>query len=381
MRARRILLSCRDPGGVGHVLALLDAFRQRGGFEMEVVASGVGLRMLQEAGECAGQFALPSGHDCVQPGESVDDLRRAARGVLDELEPDLVLASLSSYGVGVDEALVAVARCPTLVMQDFWGDANLGLGVPADLYLALDDFAVRLSRRRWGITAVPVGSPKHSRYRGIDVTALRREARARIEVDESQALVGFFGQSPEIPGHESAFRDFVTAIAEIRPRPVLLLRQHLKFHDRREEQAALARAAALRVIDVSDESSVEPWLAACDVVGTPFSLCALDHAYLSAYSRAPIGVVVFLLPNREIQLFMEESCGLKQFPTVDKGIGRVARTARDIASLVQDGLKPAHAESYFNASRVLRDEDACRHIVEIVESRTAAVVPSMREPT
>jgi hypothetical protein len=370
-RTRRILLSSRDPGGVGHVLALLATFRERGGFDADVVASGVALQMLREAGESAREFTLDDGRDTVLLGQTTDGLLSTARKLLDDTHPDVVLGSLSSYGVGVDEALVATARCPTLIMQDFWGDTNLGLGVAAGLYLALDDFAVRLTRQRWNLPAVAVGSPKHSRYERLDVVALRRNARATVGLDDSEQVVGFFGQSPEIPGYEAAFCDFVHAVAELRPQPLFLVREHLKFHTRREAHIRTAGAAGLRVVDVSDQLQVEPWLAACDVVATPFSLCALDHAYLSAYSTKPIGVVLFLLPNKEIQHFMEHACGLKQFPTVEKGMGAVARHVSEIVPLLEEARRPLWAGRYFEASWALRDEHACSHIVDIVESQTA----------
>ena len=367
-RATRVLLSSRDPAGAGHVLALVEAFRAHGGFEVDVIASGVALRMLRDAGESPREFTFDNGRDCAPVGEDTAALLSGAQTLLDETKPDVLLGSLSSFGVGIDEALVATAQCRTLTMQDFWGDVNLGLGVPAGLYLALDEYAVQLTRERWGLPAVAVGSPKHSRYRQLDVLALRRKARAYVGVRDSEQLVGFFGQSPEVPGHDSAFCDFVRAAAALRPQPVFLLRQHLKFQARREEQFKFASAAGLRVVDVSAHLEVEPWLAACDLVATPFSLCALDHAYLSANSEEPIGVVLYLLPNTEIQQFMEQACGLKEFPTAARGLGSVARKTDEIAPLLERALRLTEARRYFDASRAMRDEDPCRHIVEIVKT-------------
>lgn len=364
-RTRRVVLSARDPGGVGHVLALAEAFRARGN-DTRVVASGVALRMLRGGGEIVQPFEFGGSRDFVEVGAPMHELLGAARAVLDEIQPDLVLGSLSSYGVGVDEALVAVARCPTFVMQDFWGDANLGLGVAAGLYLALDEFAVEVTRQRWGLPAVAVGSPKHSRYARCDVARMRREARSELGVTDGQVIIGFFAQSPDIPGHESAFQELARAVASLRG-PVFLLRQHLKFQHRRAEQIAFLTDLGLRVIDVSDRDRAEPWLAACDVVATPFSLSALDHAYLSAYSTEPIGVVLFLLPNQEIQAFMERSCGFGQFPTVDRGLGTVVRSASSTAPLLVAALAPSAVDRYYQASQALRADDACERVLAVVE--------------
>ena len=353
------------------MLALLEAFREHGGFEIELIASGVARRMLQAAGERPRAFTVGHGRDFVSTGEPADELVRAASDLLDETGPDVVLGSLSSCGVGIDEALVAAARCPTFIMQDFWGDANLGIDVPPALFLAMDEYAVQLTSRRWNLSAVAVGSPKHSRYRWLDVMAMRHQARAAIGIDDPEQVIGFFGQSPTIPGHDSAFIDFASGVARLRPRPLLLVREHLKFRGQGGDLIGVATDLGLRVVNASDGLDVEPWLAACDVVVTPFSLCGLDHAYLSAHSRRPVGVVVYMLPNPEIQQFMERVTGLNEFPTVERGMGTVVRRPEEIVPALDAARQGVEAQRYFEASEVLRHEGACRRVIDVIEARSS----------
>jgi len=169
----------RDPGAAGHVQALWQDLCRAGWDAVHVAASGQALRMLAGAGVPAEPFAATDGTEAVAPGGNAEPLLNAARALLDRVRPEVVLTVLSSGGAGVDEAVAAAAACPVFCLQDYWGDVNLQLGVPAGLYLALDEYAVDLTRLRFGLPAVAVGSPKHAAYAGLDVQGLRRAARAR----------------------------------------------------------------------------------------------------------------------------------------------------------------------------------------------------------
>ncbi|MFQ5801312.1 MAG: hypothetical protein ACE5JQ_00260 [Candidatus Methylomirabilales bacterium] len=375
-RKLRVLFSSRDPGGVGHILILLQAFRKDGRFDVYLAASGAALSMLRQTGELPRPFILADGRDHLEVGEDPTPLTDAARRLLDEVRPDAVFACLSSFGVGIDEALLAACKVPSFAMQDFWGDVNLGLGVPARLYFVLDDYALKLTKERWGVEAVAVGSPKHARYNALDVAALRHTARKSLGVNGDDKVVGFFGQSPDIPGHESAYQDLVRAMGELVPRPLLLLREHPKFVVLGRDHISLANRVGLKVADVTNDRDLEAWLAACDVVTTPFSACGLDHAYLSAYSQKPIGSVLYLMTNDEIRAFSQDVSGMKQFPIVERGLGKVAGAPEEVSLWLRDALYGESVTAYFEASKSLRTgEDPSRIIVETVGQRLSIPTP------
>ncbi|MBI5628282.1 MAG: hypothetical protein HY953_05135, partial [Candidatus Rokubacteria bacterium] len=103
-----MLFSARDPGSVGHALALIDAFQRDGRFEVFVTASGVALRMLRGAGVAVRPFAMSDGREHIADlTEDPAPLLAAARQVMEKIRPDAVISSLSSFGMGVDEALLA----------------------------------------------------------------------------------------------------------------------------------------------------------------------------------------------------------------------------------------------------------------------------------
>jgi len=368
-RQANILFSSRDPGGVGHIVSLLDAFRQDPRFEVSLVASDPALSLLRQAGEFPRMFVFANCSDHIEVGEDPTRLLEAAGRLLAEVRPDAVFVSLSSFGVGIDEALLAATHVPRFAMQDFWGDVNLGLGVPADIYFVIDDFAACITRERWGVTALPVGSPKHDRYRSLDIDRLRNETRSSLGVGANRAVIGFFGQSSDIPGHEAAFEDLAQAASVMVDRPLFLLRDHAKFPaDRIDKLIQLGLAA----VDVTSKSTVETWLAACDVAVTCFSSAALDHAFLSAYSRNPIGTALYLLSNPEIQAFVAEVCGFPAFPTVEQGLGKVAKDPGSVAPLLESALWETERRAYHAASKRLSKALSLNRILDEVAREVGA---------
>ena len=364
----RLLISARDPGAAGSVAPLARAFRADGRLEVEIAASGKALEMLRAAGESPIAFAFGGGLDSVPHGGDSGPLLAEARRLIDRVRPDAVLASLSTFGAGLDEALLAKAEVPTFAMQDFWGDANLSLGVGAGLYFALDEFAVGLTKKRWGLDALSVGSPKHAEYAILDVPALREKARADLGADGDTAVLGYFGQSPDVPGVDSAFGDLVEAASTLEPAPLLLIREHPKFPDAQERHAALARDRGLAVADVTDEPNAEPWLVACDVVTTSLSLCGLDHAYLSAFSPRPIGVAVYLMTNAEIRHYAQGICSIPRLPIAGHGLGLVATGPEQLVAHLARGLSLDERKAYFAASKRLSKTDPCEAVVSAVTS-------------
>ena len=220
-----------------------------------MVASGAALGMLRDDGIHPAPFELRGGGDAIGVDDDPDELLATAAAIVRERKPDVILASASSFGSGIDEALLASRDTKTFCIQDFWGDVNLSLGVPADTYLVMDDDAARISRERWGVRTVVVGAPKYDRYIDLDVRETRSEVRRELKVRSGQAVVGMFGQSPDIPGHAEAMGDLVAAVGDLDPRPVLLLREHPKFTAARDEHVRLANMAGLRCWDATGKRS------------------------------------------------------------------------------------------------------------------------------
>lgn len=359
--SRSVLLSARDPGSVGHVVALLSALRSHSGFQPVVVASEPALGMLRGYGIQAEKFESPS---------SEFALLEAARVLLSRLSPAAVIASLSSFGAGIDEALLAVADVPTFAVQDFWGDVNLTLKRPAELYLVADEFAVELSARRWGVKAVAVGSPKYEAYSALDVASLREEGRKNASLRPGQKLVGLFAQASSVPGHDEALKSFLETLASAEPRSKLLFRGHPKFQEHAGVHLSQARKLGLDVFDATNGGSPERWIASCDLLVTPFSLCAYDHAQLSAFSAVSIGSVLYLNTNPEIRAFEMAACGFVGFPSLKLGLGESVESEAELSHAIKRHLHPDTAKVYFERSKQLRTVvSPCREVISHLRQR------------
>ncbi|MBH52068.1 MAG: hypothetical protein CL785_02815 [Chloroflexi bacterium] len=360
-----LLFSARDPGSVGFLLPILDACELDKRFTVSIVASDPALSLLKAKDKRVTTFPTTAedGHIDIQAKriQVIDE----ARFLLDKVKPDVIITSSSSLGVGIDEGLLAVANVPTITVQDFWGDVNLGLNNPANTYLVIDELAARMSKERWGVSAIPVGACKYTAYENINIDELRNNTRSTLGIEQNQLLVGFFGQSPQIPGHNKAFKDLVSILSEMTNPPTLLRRDHPKFASNHTHDN-LIRTMGITEINVTNKGEAEPWLCACDIVTTCYSYVSIDHAYLSSKSRDPIGLVLFLLHNANTKQYFEKTTGLSSLPTVSRGIGLEATSIEDIRSLLQSLDLTNQKRSYHKASQKLTTENSVNQILDII---------------
>jgi hypothetical protein len=354
------------------VRALLPALRADARAEVTLAASGAAFDVLAAAGDAPRRFALPDGATHVPAGSDYELLLREVRALLSRVEPDVIVVGISSLGVGLDEGLLACAgNLPTFALQDYPGDANAIDGKLAGLYFVRDEAAARLTRARHDVAALPIGSLRHAGYASLDLRALRSQTRARLAAGD-RAVVGFFGQPAKIPGQEQAFRDLVSALARRSPPALVLLREHPKSPELRTEHLAALAAAGLAAVDATGVDPIEPWLAACDIVATCFSQCAMDYAFLDAASPEPLGATLFLLTTHEARAFFRDCSGEAAPDGVAQGLGQVAETAADVSRLLGSLLAPEARRRYHDASQRLPRHADIPRIVETLLDRTPA---------
>jgi hypothetical protein len=349
----RVLLSARDPGATENIIQLNHLMAADPVFETVVTASGTASLQMTRQKISHIPFAF-NGQDHIQPGEDAALLLERARALLDRTAPDMVVVSLSSLGAGIDEALIAVSTVPVLALQDAWGDVNDLLGKTADLYLVLDDEAREISRRRFGVRTLATGMPKYLRYRGMNFAGIKAATRLALGLDPSRKLVGWFGQSNQVPGYAQVFDAFVRAVKKLGPDTMVTVKPHPKFSGTGEGEAAIAeKHLGPSLVASNPDLSTEHLLAAADLVVTPFSLCGLDHAVMSSMSPVPLGSVVYLMNNREIQDFARQAWGRIDFPIVGgRGVGTCLTSAEPEAmadhfagQMAQEKVRLYHSRS------------------------------------
>ncbi|GAB5494715.1 MAG: hypothetical protein Phog2KO_49300 [Phototrophicaceae bacterium] len=336
---------------------MLRELRKVNGIETVLVASDIAYKMLVAEGEQVRQFF-----------STPDSLLERATQLISEIKPDIIIASHSSNGVGIDEALVACATVPTFVFQDYWGEINLGLGVSATTYFVLDEDAKALTKARWGLdNTIVVGSPKHTMYQDIDIAELRESTRHRLGIDDNTTLIGFLGQSSTLKGYQKTGNEFIKSLRKIDDDILLLIREHpiYKDHDYNKRFIELIDAYEIPYVIKTDEGSIEQWLVACDIVTTMFSLSGFDHSYLSAYSEKALGYVVYLLTNKTIRQYLKDELQMEQLPITHHDIGFNAKTRTELDNLLQ--YNPARLQVYHQACKTLIHHNPHQLILEAIQ--------------
>lgn len=359
----RLLLTCRDPGCAGHLAAIWRHLDAHGWEDKHVVVSGAAASILVGEGLPVEPFALPSGADTCGSMDDGGPLLDAVGSLLEQVRPEVALTMLSSEEAGIDEAVAALATCPKLCLQDYWGDVNMRLGVASDMYLVLDKAAAELTAERFGLQVAIVGSPKHDAYREMDILALRDTARKRIGAAGEERVIGWFAQTPSIPGHDDAFGSLVKATASLSGRPLLLVRGHPKYTKASLDYVEQARESGLAVFDATGMDSAELWLCGCDVVCTAYSTCGLDHAYLSAFSPEPIGVVVYLASTPQLEAHIRQTLGEPVPMPVSIGLGEYAGPMSNLSQVLRRALAQEEVRRYHRTTKVLERGDSCARVM------------------
>lgn len=367
---KKLLLSARDPGAAGNIAVIYEDLSGTGLFDITLVASGAAYSMMKHKGLNPDFFEISDGKDHIDPlNETTSTLFEKTSDILKTVKPDAVITGLSSFGAGIDEALSYLSDVPVLAVQDFWGDVNLSLGKPADVYLVMDEFAAGITRQKCGAETEIIGSPKYSRYALFDIAGMRAKSRKCLNASDDEKIIGWFGQHPDIPGYSEVFEDFIEAVGKLEGDFIVIFREHPKFGATGRKHAEFLRSKGIRSNDVTGIGIAEEWISACDLIVTPFSLCGLDHAYLSAFSATPIGTVVYLMQNSLINNFYVETSGIESIPTTHTGIGKwfVSGDNEDLLDEISNLLGDGARTLYHDASKRLANTYIqCAGIVAIL---------------
>lgn len=310
----RLLITARDVAAALHLIQIARHCRNDARFELVVAAQQPAARHFMEAGFDV--RLVPPMVARQADGAHADQLREVARQLLHDIEPDAVLVGLSTpFDAGLDEAILAVARVPTILFQDFWGEQNLILEKPAQLVLAVDAEAAKLNLARFGIASKIVGSARHAAYIQMDIAEIRQGVRARLGVGPKDLVIGFFGQAlHSLPGYARTLERFIEALQSL-PGPFkLIVRPHPREDEsqRRKTEALFISSGVQPTFDF--EGSVESALVACDVVCSLFSTCTYDAAYLNRFSGEPIAVPISMLFDAEIETYCRQHVNFSSFP-------------------------------------------------------------------
>jgi hypothetical protein len=364
----RLLITARDAAAALHLIEISRYAAQHGDLDLAVVTQLPATRYFQRAG--IGSVTVNIGAARRPDDATGSALLEEARRVLDRYRPDAILCGLSTpFDGGIDEAVQAVHGGPTAVMQDFWGEANTFFGGKADVYLALDEEGVNLTRSRFDLNAVAIGSPRHAAYAHIDIIGARNEARASVGLAADSQVIGFFGQAlHNLEGYIRTLRAWVAATNGL-PRSV---RRAFRPHPRQSEKERELTISLLRDFGIDcillDHPDVERSLLVCDVVCSAFSNCTYDVAYLNYFSPYPIITPVSLFFDTEIVDYFRKMVRLDEFPYLKAGLVLSVDHAHDLEEVLSLALTDDVKTRYWSAAKHLANPaEAPRRALEVID--------------
>ena len=363
----RVLITARDAAAALHLIEVVRAAAGRRELALTIVTQSPASRYFQEAGIEVQALDLPLARE--RDGTEGKALLAAARDIVARIRPDVVLCGLSTpFDGGIDEAVLATHTGPSLVLQDFWGEANGFFGRRADLYLALDDEAVRLSRERHGVAAIIVGSPRHSAYARLDIPAVRANVRKNLSVAPDATVFGFFGQALHaLEGYRRTLIAWAEAVKRV-PTPSLTIYRPHPRESRAEvdRTVALLREAGLDSA-IFAETDVEHALLACDVVCSAFSNISYDVAYLNRFSETPLIAPVSLFFDADIVQYFRNMVRLAEFPYLKAGLVIPIRKAADLPAQLAFAATPeGKRRCWEGARRLPNPAEAPRRVLDAI---------------
>jgi hypothetical protein len=366
----RLLVTARDAAAALHLIEIVRAASEMPDFDLCIVTQSPATRYFEQAN-------LSTRHVNVGPVRSKDGpeaagLLRIAKEIIDELQPNAVLCGLSTpFDGGIDEAVLASYTGPSFVMQDFWGEANGFFGKRADLYFALDNEAVRLSRLQHQVEAVVVGSPRHSAYARLDVSGARIDIRRRLSLQSNASVCSFFGQAlHSLEGYRRMLRAWAVAVLHQPYTTIAAYRPHPRES---ESDAAwtmnLFREIGLELV-LLNNMDVESALLASDVVCSAFSNCTYDAAYLNYFSDVPLNTPMSLFFEKDVIDYFRRMVRLDEFPYLKDGLVMTVRNGDELSHQMALAASPAEKHRYWEASKKLAaPTEAPARVLDAIRNR------------
>jgi hypothetical protein len=342
--------------GALHLVEVARAAVRDSRFDVVVVAQQPAATHFTNAGLAVRVVAWPTVKTADVP--EAQALRSAARTLLDDIKPDVVLTGLSTpFDASLDEAILAEARVPTALYQDFWGEQNLILGRGADHIFAIDEQAAERNLARFGRPSTVVGSARHAAYASLDIAASRRRVRTAIGITGDRRVVGFFGQAlHRLPGYRRTVEHFIASMSAMQGKARLILRPHPREDaEQRRQTESMFREAGLEAVSFT-EGPVEDAIAASDVVVSLFSICTFDTAYLNRFANEPVAVPMSLLFDEEIAAYCRQHGNYFDFAHHTEGLVKPVYQASDLPAALETALLPATCRDVWErAHRYLPD--------------------------
>ena len=357
---KKLLVTARDAGAAFNIIEICKQALSEGIFSLEIYAQMPAAQYFQENGIVVNVVSLPSAK--TTNDEEAKNLLCYCKALIENIRPDAILSGLSTpFDGGIDEAILAVAKgkIPTIVMQDFWGEANKFFGVIADCYLSLDAEAVRITYERHNAISVALGSPRHAHIGKIPLLKFRNMLRKELEIDQNALVIGLFGQAlHRLEGYYATIQYWSSSLKHFSKKIVAVYRSHPR---EKEEETfktiELIKETGLECKRIQHEK-VEHSLLMCDVVCSAFSNCSYDASYINYYAIEPLLVPMLLLFNEEVSQYLRSKVCLEQFPYLKDGMALAVNRPEELEEKLNYAISKKGKKDIWLACKQL--PDPCR---------------------
>jgi hypothetical protein len=348
---RRLLISARDPAAAYHLTEVVKHATADSRFAVTLVAQEPALSIMRTGG--LSPIPVPLEKAESQDSDAARALLAAADRLLAEHRPDAILCGLSTpFDGGIDEALLARSSVPRFLYQDFWGEQNAFFGRGPDVCLVLDRMAVEMTWNRHQLPTVVVGSARHAAYAELKPAERRTAIRRRLGIADDVVVLSLFGQAlSSLDGYRRTVEAWVDAVKHLGGRRIAAYRPHPRESaDDRRRTPAMFREAGIDVVDWENET-VEDSLLASDVVGSAFSNCSYDAAYLNFFSESPLIVPVSLFFEPGVVEYFRQLVRLKEWPYLKSGLVLAVYRREELADELARAAGDETRRRYWLAAR------------------------------
>lgn len=362
---RQLLISARDPGAAAQLGSVARRAMADPAWQVMVLAAPPADRVLTA-------LRVP----CQRVTAQGEALHEQLRALLATLRPDAVLTGLSGPDRGLDEALLAAAEgLPRYLFQDYWGDLNPATP-PGVQILCLDTAGVAQTRARHGRPARAVGSPAHDHWPAPRIARRRLQQHHRLRRD--LPVIGLCDQPLwQQPGYADTLRRTLRAL----PPGQLLVRPHPRtpWPDRLRLRRLLRQAGAGRRVVWSARSPLPDFVAACDLLLSAYSSCALDAAQYNRRAGHPGTVALNLLCDARLYRHYRAATGFDRTPLADSGLALDQYRHGNLAWRLAAALAPGQRRRLRRAARrTLPAGDAAAAVLALLATDLGAGQPRGR---
>ncbi len=287
----RLLCSARHPAGCDSLVSVLNHITEKniGWSITALIDIDILLRFQTKLSIC------PNNVNTIPVEKlSVDELITFVDQTFQSINPKIVLACSSGPDVSIDEVLIYLAkdRCQSFLIQDFWGDVNLGLGVTADTIFVCDQQALKLTKMKVDSDIVVTGPLKQlcDDQKSLD----RPEIRASRDGDLSVLIVGM-STAWSAPGYKANMESIFVALKNIGLSEQVVYRPHPL--ERRRDLKELKKISATGEINLiwDQDSNVFNSLKKSDLIITAYSSVGFDAILYGSLYSYDVGKVVYWL--------------------------------------------------------------------------------------